>query len=181
MGRRGTCNELISTDQRESVIELYTMTYRTYQDISTQTGVPIDKIKMITDGMEREKRSRKLTDAEITSLLMGWGRKVKRTGMLATILLLVSCSHVQPYAAVGFGYASETGHYYTGSLSGAVVEVAETGCVNHTEIGLEFKAPWYLPDELRAHHRSQCRTDKPEIEANDVMLMWRVGGFRNSE
>lgn len=78
MARRKTCNELISRQKREKVIALYTQTSRTMHQISNQTEVPIEKIKVIVAGMDRPVPSPKLTDRRCTDLLMGWGRKDRR-------------------------------------------------------------------------------------------------------
>lgn len=72
MGRRNTCNELISFAQREEVIKAFTETHRTLNNIARSTGVPVSKIKRMTAEMQRPVRGKPLTDWERTRLLMQW-------------------------------------------------------------------------------------------------------------
>lgn len=72
MARSNRCNELISKDQRELVLKLFTTSHKTYAEISEATLIPIDKIKVMTSDMERPERSAKLTTSQRTELLMGW-------------------------------------------------------------------------------------------------------------
>lgn len=72
MGRRGTCNELISTEQRERVIELFIGSNQTYYHISTETGVPIDKIKNMTTGLQRPRKTGPISNSEFNALMAGW-------------------------------------------------------------------------------------------------------------
>lgn len=121
--------------------------------------------------------------AEISYWLRVWGvigPPVKKASIVVTAIASLGCTHVRPFAEVSFGYATDSGYYYTGDDNGQSTEIDESGCVNHTELGLEFDVPWYLPRELKAHHRSQCKRGL-EVTANDAMLTWRVGGFRGAD
>ena len=72
MGRRTTCNELISADQREHVIELYTGTRHTYHQISVATSVPIDKIKIMTADLSKPVKTGAISNSDFNSLMAGW-------------------------------------------------------------------------------------------------------------
>lgn len=72
MSRRNTCNELIWSDQRELVLELYTGTSLTYHTISQRTGVPIAKIKSMTANSRRPAATEGMTTEQRNALLMRW-------------------------------------------------------------------------------------------------------------
>ena len=105
---------------------------------------------------------------------------MKTIAIIAALIMLVGCEHVRPFAEVSFGYSTDTGLYpafdYDQNGNVVPVEIDETGCINHTELGLEIRAAWYIPREIKAYHRSQC-DKKPELTSNDVMATWRIGGF----
>lgn len=70
--RKTTCNELISAEQRDEVIKLFTETHRTYANIAKSTGVPKAKIQRITADLQRPEITKPLTDREMARLMMQW-------------------------------------------------------------------------------------------------------------
>ncbi|MCH8228101.1 MAG: hypothetical protein IIC63_06780 [Proteobacteria bacterium] len=74
MGRSVTCNELISPAQRAQILELFTGTRRTYLQISVITKVPIAKIKSMTAGIERPRKTGPISNNDFNALMVGWKR-----------------------------------------------------------------------------------------------------------
>ena len=72
MGRARRCNELISPEQRELLVELYTTTQKPYPEIAKLTLISPEKIKKMTDGLTRPVITKKLSARQCNELLMGW-------------------------------------------------------------------------------------------------------------
>jgi len=72
MGRANRCNELISTEQRELLIELYTTTQKPYPELAKLTLISPEKIQMMTEGLTRPTITKKLSARKCTELLMAW-------------------------------------------------------------------------------------------------------------
>jgi len=73
MSRR-TSSELITPEARAMAIEMWTETRETNWTICQATGLSIERIKNICADLERPAPAVKLSDAEVTGLLMGFGR-----------------------------------------------------------------------------------------------------------
>ncbi len=71
MGRRTTCNEILSAESLEFATDLWTTTNRTNRDISDTTGIPVAKLKHMFADLDRPAPTRKLSDRKVTDLLMG--------------------------------------------------------------------------------------------------------------